>query len=57
MLCICKMTHPKNNDYVRKWREINRQKYLQQHNQQNQKRYYYRQGVKELMRIDPTLFY
>jgi hypothetical protein len=51
------MSHPKNKDYVRKWRLSNRDKYLEQHCKQNQKRYYYRQGIKELMKIDPSLFY
>lgn len=50
------MTHPKNNDYVRKWRQNNRERWLDQHRQQTLKNYYYRQGIKELMRIDPTLF-
>lgn len=50
------MTHPKNLEYVRKWRQENRERWLDQHKQSNYKSYYYKQGVKELMRIDPTLF-
>lgn len=50
------MTHPKNNDYVKKWRQVNREKYLEQHKRNTLKRYYYNQGVKELLRIDPTIF-
>jgi|TARA_B110000977_G_C11046351_1_gene480677 hypothetical protein len=50
------MTHPKNNEYVAKWRAMNRQRYLEQSKRSVYKAYFYKQGVKELMRIDPTLF-
>jgi hypothetical protein len=49
-------THPKNNEYVRKWRELNRAKYLEQDKRSVLKIYYYKKGINELMRIDPTLF-
>ena len=51
------MTHPKNNEYVRKWRELNRAKYLEQDKRSVLKLYYYKKGIKEFMNIDPTLFY
>ena len=64
-------THPQNNEYVRKWRKLNREKYLEydrknllkyyyykKRKEKNLlKYYYYKKGVKELMTIDPTLFY
>lgn len=50
------MTHPKNNEYVKKWRQMNREKYLEQQKKSCYKIYFYKQGVKELMRIDPNLF-
>ena len=50
------MTHVKNNEYVRKWRLLNRDKYLEQSKRSVYKAYFYKQGVKELMRIDPFLF-
>ena len=48
--------HPKNNVYQKRWRELNREKYLQQNEIGVLKYYYYIKGVKELMNIDPTLF-
>ena len=49
--------HPKNKEYQKRWRELNREKYLQQKNVKGVlKYYYYKKGVKELMNIDPTLF-
>lgn len=50
------MTHPKNYEYVKKWREIHREKYLQLQRVDKLKRYYYKQAVKELFRINPTVF-
>lgn len=50
------MTHPKNNEYVKKWRQMNRDKYLEQHMKSTMKIYHYKQRVKELLRIDPNLF-
>ena len=49
-------THQKNNEYVRKWRKLNREKYLEYDRKNLLKYYYYKKGVKELMTIDPTLF-
>jgi hypothetical protein len=46
------MTHIKNYQYVKKWRELNRDKYLRVQTLRNN----YKQRVKELLRIDPTLF-
>lgn len=51
------MSHPKNKEYVRKWRLTHREDYLEQTKRSVYKLYFYRQGVKELMRIDPSLFY
>jgi hypothetical protein len=48
--------HPKNTEYVRKWRELNREKYLKQNVKGVLKYYYYKNGIKQLMNIDPTLF-
>jgi hypothetical protein len=50
------MTHAKNYEYVKKWRELNREKYLQIKRDDTLKRYYYKQMIKELYRIDPSLF-
>ena len=46
------MTHANNYQYVKKWRENNRLKYLHVQTLRN----VYNQRVKELYRIDPTLF-
>jgi len=46
------MAHPKNYEYVKKWRQNNRLKYLHVQTLRN----VYNQRVKELYRIDPTLF-
>lgn len=51
------MTHIKNVEYVTKWRKLNRERYLEQSKRSIYKIYYYKQGIKELMRIDPTLFF
>ena len=49
-------THPKNNEYVRKWRRLNREKYLEYDRKNLLKSYYYKKGIKELMNNDTTLF-
>ena len=49
-------THPKNNEYVRKWRKLNREKYLEYDRKNLLKYYYYKKGVKELMTIDLPYF-
>ena len=46
----------KKNEYVRKWRKLNREKYLEYDRKNLLKYYYYKKEVKELMTIDPTLF-
>lgn len=51
------MTHVNNLSYVKKWRSLNREKYLKDQRQGTLKRYYYKQIIKELYRIDPTLFH
>jgi len=48
--------HPKNNEYQKRWREINREKYLQQNVKGVLKYYYYKKGIKKLLNFDPTLF-
>ena len=50
------MTHVNNYLYVKKWRELNRDKYLQVQKISSIKRNHYRQVVKELLRISPTIF-
>ena len=52
----CGSSHPKNGEYQKKWRELNRDKYLKQNVKGVLKCYYYKKGIKELMNIDPTLF-
>ena len=50
------MTHVNNYLYVKKWRELNRDKYMEIQRIDKLKRYYYKQRVKELLRISPTIF-
>ena len=50
------MTHVKNNEYVRKWRQMNRERYLEQNSRNMAKIYHYKKAIKELMQIDPSLF-
>ena len=50
------MTHPNNYQYQLRWRARNREKYLKLKKADTVKRYYYKQVIKELYRIDPTLF-
>ena len=50
------VSHPKNSEYQKKWRELNREKYLKQNVKGVLKYYYCKKGIKELMNIDPTLF-
>lgn len=49
-------SHPKAYEYVKKWRANNREKYLKNQKEATLKRYYYKQIIKELYRIDPTIF-
>ena len=48
--------HQKNTEYQKRWRELNRDKYLKQNVKGVLKYYYYKKGIKELMNIDPTIF-
>lgn len=48
--------HAKNNVYVQRWREKNRNRYREQNAKDVLKHYYYYKQIKELMKIDPTLF-
>jgi hypothetical protein len=50
------MTHAKNYEYVKKWRELNRDKYMEIQRIDKLKRYHYKQRVKELLRIEPDFF-
>ena len=50
------MTHPKNYEYQMRWRARNREKYLNLKMADTLKRNYYKQTIKEFMRIDTTLF-
>lgn len=49
-------THPKNTEYVRRWRLKHRDEYGKQNIKDVSKYYFYKRGVKELMRIDLSLF-
>ena len=44
------MTHPKNYEYQKRWREENRNKYLEAKRGYTLKSYYYKQAIKELIR-------
>ena len=50
------MTHPKNYEYVNKWREVNKEKYLEANRRYIINRYYYNKAIKELYKIDVSLF-
>jgi len=50
------MTHPKNYQYQLRWRERNHEKYLKLKQADSKKRYYYKQIIKELYRIDISIF-
>ena len=50
------MTHINNYEYVKKLRLLNRDKYLQIKRTDTLMRYYYKQAVKELLKICPTFF-
>ena len=50
------VSHPKNGEYQKKWRELNRDKYLEAKRGYTLKSYYYNQAIKELMRINPSIF-
>ena len=50
------MTHSKNAEYVNKWRQQNRARYLEQNTRSTYKINCYKRAIKELYNIDPTLF-
>ena len=50
------MTHHNNYNYVKKWRENNPELQRLRNKSYRMKIYYYKQVIKELYRIDPTLF-
>jgi len=50
------MTHANNYQYVKKWRENNPELQRLRNKSYRMKIYYYKQIIKEFMRIDPTLF-
>jgi hypothetical protein len=50
------MTHRNNYEYVKKWREVNKEKYLEANRRYTLNRYYYNQAIKELYKIDSSLF-
>lgn len=50
------MTHPKNYEYVKKWRENNRAKYLQRALKYTNKYYCLKRQQTLLLNIDPSLF-
>ena len=50
------MTHKNNYEYVKKWRKANRDKYLEANRRYTLKSYYYKQAIKELYKIDTSLF-
>ena len=50
------MTHPRNYEYQKRWRELNREKYKALNKKCCLKQSRWRQVIKEFMRIDTTLF-
>jgi mRNA-degrading endonuclease RelE of RelBE toxin-antitoxin system len=50
------MTHVNNYQYVKKWRENNPELQRLRNKSYRMKIYYYKQVIKELYRICPTLF-
>jgi len=50
------MTHQKNYEYVKKWRALNRDKYMEVQKKSSVKRNNYKQAVKRLLRISLTFF-
>lgn len=51
------MTHVNNYQYVKKWRENNAAKYNQMACVYSKRNYTWKCIIKELYRIDPTLFH
>ena len=50
------MTHPKNNDYVRKWREMNKKVNNERSCIYSKKYATFKRQQRILLNIDPTLF-
>ena len=50
------MTHRNNYEYVKKWRKANRELNLLRARKYTLKSYYYKQAIKELYKIEPSLF-
>ena len=50
------MTHRNNYEYVKKWRKANRELNLLRARKYTLKSYYYKQAIKELYKIDSSLF-
>ena len=50
------MTHPKNNDYSKKWRDANPEKYKENNKVHSAKAYQWRKITKELGDIDKYIF-
>ena len=50
------MTHVNNYQYVKKWRQNNPELQRLRNKSYRMKIYYYKQIIKEFMRIDTTLF-
>lgn len=50
-------THPKNTEYVRKWRLLHREQYNKRNLKDVKKYYFYKRGIKSLLSIDTTLFF
>ena len=50
------MTHPKNYQYVQKWRANNPELQKLRNKTYRMKIYYYKQIIKEFYRIDPSIF-
>ena len=49
--------HQKNTEYQKRWRELNRDKYLKQNVKGVLKYYYYKKGIKELRILTQHFFY
>ena len=50
------MTHPKNYEYQKRWRQNNKEKYKVLNKKCCLKQSSWSQVIKELLRIDPNLF-
>ena len=50
------MTHHNNLEHQMRWRERNREKYLKLKQADSKRRYYWNQIIKQLYKIDITIF-